>query len=174
MVLYGRLLHMYYPWIIIGSLILPLKYPKLIKILAAGAIINFALVIHSLNNIEYPRGLIYKHNLFDKESNIKYENESAYEGVYNYKEHPQIICPPLEIPSLDSTFILVNFCYFYTYPDSFCINSYKPYLAPANTALMSEQDHFMSFPAYTFEYCTKEGRKYFLENKFKLKIYNLQ
>lgn len=36
--------------------------------------------------------------------------------------------------------------------------------------LIFSKKHFMSYPAYTFEYCTQKGRKFFIDKSLKVSI----
>lgn len=181
-VFYGRVLHMYYPFIVLGILVVLQKHTRLIGALSIGAFLNFIFVLKDLNNIGYPRSMIYEFNLFDKSGKFSFESEMDCGITYNYEipyydgiEHlwPIIYLEqPKAIESKKDSLVLLNFCFFYHYPDTH-YDSFKSFVPASNWELLVERNHFMSHPAYTFEYCTQYGRNFFLEKKFKIKVFKI-
>lgn len=174
MVFYGRLLHMYYPFIILGVVVFVDKQKMvsnkiLVPALFIAAFINYAMIIKDLNEIAYPRNSIYEQNISEaKGVTISYENELLCGLDYKEREMLRIISnTPSDLKP--GVYLLLNFCFFEHYPDSF-MQTYHRYEPQKNDSVLFEKKHFMSHPAYTFEYCTKEGRKFFLEKDLKLKI----
>src|SRR5690554_4240754 len=67
MVFYGRILHLFYFFMIIGVLLMTSAYPKIRLFLWIGAFANIVFVYNELNSMGFPRSTIYKMGLFDEE-----------------------------------------------------------------------------------------------------------
>lgn len=184
MVFYGRVFHMYYPFIVVGALSIIVQFRKMLVPLAVvGAIVNFGLVIKGLNQIGYPRSMVFEYHLFDNTDKTQFFNESKAGIVYNHKlryfheydwDVPEYRLPkPKAYYVPKDSLILLNFAFFFHYPDDF-IESYRKFHPPANAHLLVERPHFMSHPAYTFEYCTRTGRQFFLDKQLKIGIYEIK
>jgi hypothetical protein len=175
MVFFGRVLHMYYAFVIIGVLFF-IRQQKLIKptiligMLMLFALINYCFVIRDLNNIGYPRSIINSEGLYEQGNKVKfsYYNE-LYAGI-EYKNRRQWDIDSLYPPALaQGKYTLVNFAFFKHHPDDF-ISTYKEYKMKNTDSLIFEKTHFQSHPIYTFEYCDKEGREFFLKKQFKIRV----
>lgn len=179
MVFYGRVLHMYYPFIILGVLCF-FEQQKLInsKIIAILLIvlsfINYIFIINDLNNIGYPRSYIYSKKLTEEEGKVRISYQNELNCGIDYKERKLMRMENISSSGLDNgEYLLLNFCFFYHYPDDF-IETYNKYTIGKNDIVVYEKNHFMSHPAYTFEYCTKQGRDFYLDKQLKLKVIKLQ
>lgn len=180
MVFYGRVLHLYYPFLIIGVLLIINVYPKTRRFFLVGAFVNFLFVINNLNSISYPRTIKYEKGLFELDDNIEYKYEIRPIIVYDENKSyvdTSIIWPIIKMQKIKPSethkgqLLLLNFCFFYNYPDDIVLNSYQKYKPNEKLQLLYSGSHFMSHPAYTFEYFTKYGRDFFLEKKFKVEVY---
>lgn len=172
LVFYGRILHMFYPIIVIGILIFLKEIKILAPIILVFALINFQIILKDLNHIDYPRSLIYEYNLFNINNNLIFKNELENAVVYDSNITNLIEVPKNIKPSDNKTFILKNFCFFYHFPNEF-MDTYVPFTKTGNTTLLISKNHFMSHPAYSFEYTSKEGRAFFKEKEFKIEVYEI-
>ncbi|MCB9256490.1 MAG: glycosyltransferase family 39 protein [Chitinophagales bacterium] len=170
MVFYGRLLHLYFPFMLI--LIVPYlaKHKVFYVVIFLAAFFNFTFNISNLNKVDYPRSISYNLGLFKKNNNdLRYFSESnpglTWDGTIS-----EFMPISKDLKTIEGSYDLVNFCFFYHYPDS-AIGQYTPYEKLMGNGDILEWNHFMSFPAYTFEYCTPQGRKYFMEKKFKIGLF---
>lgn len=177
MVFYGRILHMYYVFIVIGVLYF-VQQQKLIKKnlaiygLMLLAFINYAFVIKDLSSISYPRSVINRLNLKKGESiKFNYVNELNYGMLYDEREFYRIYSAENK-ELIAGNYILQNFCFFQHYPDSF-MKDYRAYKLGEFDSIVFDKPHFMSHPFYTMEYCTKAGRNFFLEKQFRIKVIKL-
>ncbi len=181
MVFYGRVFHMYFPFMIVAVLMIIQRYHRLIQVFYILAFVNGIFVVKELNSIGYPRSIIYNYGLFEKESrDYQFVHELKPGIEYNLKKYyfegndveiPNLWLPnPNFTPKIDGDLTLKNFGFYFHYPDSF-MESYQEYSASKDEKLVLEKLHFMSYPAYTFEYCTKYGRAFFLDKKLKIGIY---
>jgi hypothetical protein len=171
MVFYGRVLHMYYPFIVMGGVyfLAQLRFANWVVI--PLGLLNFGWNIAELNALGYPRSII--NELLINESgdlSLNYINELSCAIDYQNPEY-LFLELPLHQPKLDGSIELVNFCFFNHYPDDF-INTYKPYRFNSQSTIILEKPHFMSHKAYGFEYCSKKGRYFF--SKVRPNIYILK
>lgn len=175
MVFYGRILHMYYPFIIITCLIfiqgVKLNTRKVIIFsLIVLASINYYQVIKDLNSIAYPINIAIDYKL--NSSNVTYSSVTELKCLYDiddinsYKLYNDTKSTNL----LSGKYILLNFCFFHHYPDVF-FNKYQKFNDMSNLKRIFSKKHFMSHPAYTFEYCTQTGRKFFIDKSFNIRIF---
>lgn len=183
MVFYGRVLHMYYPFLAVGALVLLNRYRFLVLPVAIAAVLHFAFVVRELNSIGYPRSMVFEYSLFDGEDKTQFVNELRAGIIYDYRmkyfheedfglatyQLPQ----PAKFNTPVDSLILLNFGFFYHYPDDF-MDTYRPFSPPDRAELVVERLHFMSHPAYTFEYNTKYGRAFMLEKTFFIKLYRIK
>lgn len=180
MVFYGRTFHMYYPFLVVVALVFLSQYKQLLVPVALLSILQFGFVIKELQSIGYPRSMVFEFDLFDDTDKTRFENELDIGILYNHQLRYfhlldwDLATYRLPKPSAynipPDSLVLLNFAFFYHYPDTF-IQSYQPFEVPPNFLQKTERLHFMSHPAYTFEYCTRAGRKFFLEKKLKIGIY---
>jgi hypothetical protein len=174
MVFYGRVLHMYYPFIIIICLLFIQELNIRIRTffifsLITIATLNYFFVINDLNKIAYPINVVIDYKLNPKSENFTIVSEiERLDDIKNidsfniYNGKPTL---------LDTTkkYILLNFGFFHHHPDKF-INKYQKFHIQPNMKLKFSKKHFMSHPVYTFEYCTQRGRKFFIDKSLKVSI----
>jgi hypothetical protein len=181
MVFYGRVIHMYIPFVVIFILYFLQIFNYVVISLSLIAAVNFLLVIKELNSLGYPRSIVYQKNLFDSGENISFYSELRCGITYDYRhpyffdagiEHswPDIYMEVAQKKKFEVPHQLINFCFFFHYPDDF-IDKYQKFSPPVGYQKIYEKKHFMSHPAYTFEYCTKIGRKFFIEKDLKIQIF---
>jgi len=163
---------MFYPIIIIGAMIAIKNFKYTNHIILIVAFINFFYVIDEFKQIDYPRSIIYEYNLFNTNNNLSFVNELKYADLYDSNNTRLIEVPNNIDINHSKPLILKNFCFFYHYPDNF-MQTYHEAIIDNKSNLKISKNHFMSHPAYTFEYCTKEGRKFFKEKKFKIEVYEV-
>lgn len=175
-VFYGRVLHMYYPFVILGVLALvqwvrpSWKHPVLI-VLSLAALVNYGHVIADLDKIGYPRTLINVHGICGNDGNA--EITHAYEMTpgmdYGQRSRFRVdsVCAPV---LLSGRYTLVNGGFLKDYPDDY-LESYQPFVPSASDSLLLDRPHFQSHPAYTFEYNTRHGREFFLRHGFRIRLY---
>lgn len=171
-VFYGRVIHIFYPFIVIAVMEFLKNYVSLKIPLILGAVINFIYVLYSLNSLGYPRSMIYELGLCNNGSNeyifnlepaIVYNNQISLFERFG-EDFPKIYLPECHVNNYqDDSLILKNFGFFYHYPNSF-METYNTEYIESGEKILVERLHFMSYPAYTYEYCTKEGRE-FLQKK---------
>jgi hypothetical protein len=174
MVFHGRVLHIYFPFIIIGVLVVLQNIPQKLQpyftaALVLGAIVNYAFVIQDFNNIGYPRNAIYKYHLFENSNtHITYFEEMLSPIHYTDRNafHIDSTGPALLPPG---NYAAGNLCFNIHYPDS-GIKMYPPYRLQAGDSLVFEQLHFQSHPGYAFEYCARGGRNLFIDRQLKIKV----
>jgi hypothetical protein len=175
-VFYGRVLHMYYPFVILGVLALGCRIkpswqlPACI-VLSLAALVNYGAVIMDLNSIGYPRTLINSHGICGNEGNAEIAHVYEMDPGLDYGQRPKYridsVCDPV-VPS--GRYNLVNGGFLKDYPDDY-LESYAPFVPPGSDSLLLDRPHFQSHPAYTFEYCTRQGREFFLRHGFRIRLY---
>jgi hypothetical protein len=177
-VFYGRVLHVFYPFVTIGVLVFlqdqkAIDYRKVYIGLASLALINYFMLIQDLNQIGYPRNAFYKFQLFEVKDKIKfcYYNEMATPVIYSNRKE-------WLIDSIGSTnlskgiYRAYNLCFNIHYPDS-AIKVYPPTFRDEEN-MIYQQLHFQSHPAYAFEYCARDGRNLFINKALKIKILRIR
>jgi hypothetical protein len=175
MVFFGRVLHIYYPFVVLGVLCC-IKYQKLVSVnrlipcMAFFALLNYGFVINDLNKISYPRSVIYQQNLFEVKEKVSFSyHEELFPGL-NYKDRKQWFIDSIGRSALpQGKYKLVNFCFFKHHPDDF-IATYHEYNINETDSIIYEKIHFQSHPVYTFEYCDREGRNFYLDKKIKVMV----
>ena len=175
MVFEGRVLHIYYPFIVLGVLgflqqqkLLPQNYFSLAICIFAFA--NYGFVIKDFNGIGYPRNAIYKYHLFeDKEKTILSFREEM--GVcIPYSDRATSYIDSMGVPFLSpGKYVLRNICFLPHFPDSLLLD-YKLWLKAQKDSVVFEQLHFQSHPAYVMEYCDRQGRNFYLQKQFKISV----
>ncbi|MBS1593810.1 MAG: hypothetical protein JST90_05770 [Bacteroidetes bacterium] len=179
MVFEGRVLHIYYPFVIMGVVGF-LQQQKLWRpgvvlwSMVLLACINYGFVIKDLNAIEYPRHAIYKYHLYKKKgrTDFNYYQELSPAVYYSYRGRYHIDSTGTAILA-PGHYTLVNICFLPHYPDTL-LNSYKPWQKSAGDSVIFEEPHFQSHPAYTLEYCSRHGRQFFIKNAFKIRVVRTQ
>lgn len=178
MVWYARVLHLYFPFLVLGALVLfnELKFLQHKEVLVAtgvAAALNYAYVVYDLNTIAYPRDVLYKYGIANKFTGIKTNYVHQLINIYDYKEIDYALNADIQKQVLpDGSYDFVNFCWLRHYPDFRYLNDYKPYAMDTvkKENIVFCKTHFMSHPAYVFEYCTVAGKKFFVEKNFKIMI----
>jgi hypothetical protein len=172
---HGRILHMYYPFVIMGVLgfvqyqkLLRSSYMALCMILLAS--VNYAFVIHDFNRLGYPRSALYRGHLFEEKNRVGFTYYSEIENSLCYEDRADSYIDSMGETRLQpGQYVLVNFCFLNHYPDSF-IQNYKPFVKQGTDSVIYENTHFQSHPAYTFEYCTRPARHFFIDKQIKLRV----
>lgn len=212
---YGRILHIYYPFIILGVLVFLDQQKAVSKkwagiLMTCAALLNYGFVIAGLNEVGYPRSAIYSQGLIAQEGkvSISYRNEMGCgiyyedrakwcmnvvkfydEGIskmpeardYLEKERDYTLerCRNLEESFADNiehsglkegNYLLLNFCFFrHEFDDVY--ETYHPYAATESDSLIYDKLHFMSYPAYPFEYCAIKGQDFFIGKQLRLRVF---
>jgi len=176
---YGRVLHMYMPFIVLGVLgVVHTVNSKwratLCVVLSIASVVNYAFNVENLNNLGYPRSIINMYGLCVNNKDVqiqhKYEMMVGLDYGQGYQWRIDTIC----LPSISAgNYTIVNGGFLKDYPDDFLL-SYNPIVPPTGSNLIIDKLHFQSHPAYGFEYCTKYGRQFFLTHKFRLRTYQLK
>lgn len=175
MVFEGRVLHIYYPFIIIGVLgwlqqQKLIQFNKLVTIIVVFACVNYGFVVRDFNRIGYPRNTIYKCNLFEEKGKVDfsyYEEISPALHYYNRARYFIDTIGPRTLPA--GHYVLSNICFMAAYPDSL-LSNYKPWQKTEGDSIVFEQLHFESHPAYTLEYCSRFGRNFYIKNQIKIRV----
>lgn len=175
-VFYGRILHMYFPFLILGALLFlqrlrftqSFTFVSLVLFLFAA---QYMVNLRSLKSIAYPRQVIEAFGVGDtsrKDLTINFFQEMNYAHRYlDIKLYQGLETLPCRLPS--GSYDAVNICFFRHSKRSMFQRTYKPYAPGLGTVLFSEP-HFMTHPAYLFEYCNKDGREFYLDKKFHISI----
>lgn len=180
MVFYGRVLHLFYFFIILGVLLIQRAHHRIKYLLWVGAIANMFFVHSELNSLGFPRSVMSTIGINGSYSDAQFLNElepstnHSYRDLLDDGEHIEekklFIKPFANSDYEDGGIIMKNFSFFKHYPNSF-MKSYKQINIPEGYNIIYSKLHFMSHPAYTFEYCTREGRDFFIETKVRLEVY---
>jgi hypothetical protein len=175
-VFYGRILHMYYPFMVIGALfvlqrirVADSKVVGLALVLPLG--LQYYLNIKELNSFTYPRKVLDDYGWAIRDS-TSYNIQFLYELDYteNYVSNTRFSRDAVKYFTFPpGTYYIVNTCFFQHHPDRF-IATYAPARRP-NGGLLFSKLHFMSYPAYTLEYCSNTGREFYLDKQFKIEIF---
>jgi len=168
-VLYGRLLHIYFPFLIWGALRfidgMPLSVRSiLITTFLLCSLVSFGQFYEAFLKIDYPRDILYSYGVdtnflsgsdFVFESNVlrKIDSSSSWDSRTNY-------------PYKKGNYVLVNFGYFYSFSDS-----YRPFIPGKDLMLVYKNNHFLSFSPYMFEGFSIRERQILEERKYEMKIY---
>jgi hypothetical protein len=175
MVFNGRVLHIYYPFVIIGALGWIQLQPwwqanRISAVLMILACINYGFVIIDFNSIGYPRNAIYKYHLFEDKGKTSFTYNEEVPTIVQYSDRRAFCIDSIGPHTLPGgRYTLTNICFIPTIYDSL-LRCYKPWHQPAGDSIVFEQLHFESHPAYVMEYCTREGRQFFLDKKFKIRV----
>jgi hypothetical protein len=178
MVFHGRILHTFYPFIIIGVLGFiqhqnVLKVNHVAGIMALGTFVNYTFVINDFNRIGYPRNTIYNLGLFEEKGkvNISYNEELATPIHYYNRAEWDIDSVGNSILPLGD-YVLENFSFNFHYPyDS--IRCFPQYLMKTKDSLFYGKLHFQSHPAYALEYCARDGREFYIDKKLFIRVIKL-
>ena len=175
MVFYGRILHQFYPFLVLGAVYLleksgMLRYRLVALSIFIGLSIQYVLNIQSLNSFCYPRQVLYTYGLSNtntKGVHITTCSELRFSENYeNNWRYSRYAASPNRLP--EGRYDVVNTCFFSHYPDWF-MTSYLPYDKGEGEVMFSKL-HFMSYAAYAFEYCSTAGRAYYTNKKFRIQL----
>lgn len=179
MVFHGRILHIYFPFVIIGVLVMLQQLKRglasiSIPLLFIGALVNYYFIIQDFNQIGYPRNFIYQNQLFSQQGKVELECYEEMASPVHYCDRAAWRIDSIGSTNLDSgKYILSNICFNIHYPDSEIIE-YPAYRLQSGDTCIKDQLHFQSHPAYVFEYCDRGGRALYIKKQLKLKIIKLQ
>ena len=175
MVFHGRVLHIFYPFVVVGVLSF-LQQQRLFSInhvivgLIILSIINYGFVIKDFNRIGYPRNSIYKYHLFEKHNKVNFTYYEEMASPVHYSSRSEWCIDSLCHVLLPVGYYKAcNLCFNFHFPDS-AIKSLSLLHIASTDSIVFEQLHFQSHPAYVFEYCTRFGRNYFIEKQLKIRI----
>ena len=127
-------------------------------------------MIKDLNGIGYPRNAIYKYHLFENKPNLTFEYHQEIEPSEQYRDHAKFVIDstgPALLPA--GQYALCNICFLPHFPDSL-LRNYSPWQKAAADSIVFEQLHFESHPAYALEYCSREGRQFFIDHQLKIRV----
>lgn len=179
MVFHGRILHIYFPFVIIGVLVM-LQQLKgglasiSIPLLFIGALVNYYFIIQDFKQIGYPRNFIYQNQLFSQQGKVELECYEEMASPVHYCDRASWRIDSIGSTNLDSgKYILSNICFNIHYPDSEIIE-YPAYRLQSGDTCIKDQLHFQSHPAYVFEYCDRGGRALYIKKQLKLKVIKRQ
>lgn len=167
-VFYGRILHLFYPFLIFGLIyfINLIKSKTLAYIVLIIAFVNYGFVVKDLNSLEYPRNFIYKNELNNFSKNIYHFSET---NCYEFYDSGSKYMSSNNVKTFDKDVLIINACFFFHNAQNLNFEEFKN---QGEYVLIKEANHFMSHPAYGFEYCNIEQRDFFIKNKFKIKLYS--
>jgi hypothetical protein len=173
MVFYGRIIHIYFPFLIWASVSMISSFKKTaITRICYGTLIiasAYSFIAFSLEYIPlaYPFDVLYKQGI--REEHIS----PAYDNMVSEIKKKCIIYPPPPpfnhqsvYPVTKRDLILVNFCYYFPLGGDFSL--YNP---PREYRLIYSGRHFLSFPAYGFEGFSIKERRFLRERDYKVSIY---
>jgi len=179
MVFHGRILHIYFPFVIIGVLVM-LQQLKgglasiSIPLLFIGSLVNYYFIIQDFKQIGYPRNFIYQNQLFFQQGKVELECYEEMASPVHYCDRASWRIDSIGSTNLDSgKYILSNICFNIHYPDSEIIE-YPAYRLQSGDTCIKDQLHFQSHPAYVFEYCDRGGRALYIKKQLKLKVIKRQ
>jgi len=174
-VFYGRIFHLYYPFMVLGVIVLFEKW-KVTRNIYFHAVcyallaIQYFFNIQDMNSFTYPRKVIDSFGLADYnngrvEKQFFYELRCSENYINNHRFLQYGACPN---KLNEGTYEISNTCFFNHYPDFF-LNTFNQHHFADGKSVYSKL-HFMSHPAYTFEYCSAYGREFFREKQFHISI----
>jgi hypothetical protein len=176
MVFYARVFRLYYIFIILAVVYLLQWFDwsskrVVVTFILAVIMVRYFYVIMELNAIGYPHSIVNEWRMKTTSDALKVEvSHSSAAGIDYINEKGDFYSRREDKTTLKGKYIAENFCFFIHYPDSLFLNSYKPALPASEKNVVLDKLHFMSYPLYTLEYCTREGREYFMEKKFRIKL----
>jgi len=112
MVLYGRGIYLYYPFVIISVLyFLSGLSRKSLSVFFTGAFVNYFFVINMLNQINYPRQWIYEYNL-EETPDVRFQYKYKLDPRIEYSNAQQTRILGVESSSFTpGKYDLVNICF---------------------------------------------------------------
>ena len=176
MVFEGRILHIYYPFIIIGVLGF-IKYQKILRqnylvyAVILFAAINYGFVIRDFNEIGYPRNAVYKYHLFEDPGKVKLSYYTEISPCIQYSNRMKYFIDTVGENTLaPGNYVADNICFLPDVTDSVLMQAYKPWMKTEGDSVVFEQLHFESHPAYTLEYCNRFAREFYIRNQMKIRL----
>ncbi len=172
-VFYGRLLHIYFPFLIWGSIALvsKLKSQRIMRgvliLFVSLSVFSFVHFFLNYKNLAYPRDVLYTNR-------VNTANVAQGNFICESPPHDSIWSPAaknlktLEPYSAEKNFIVVNSCYFYPIDENF-----KSYKAPQSAKLVFSGTHFLNFLPYEFEGFSIEERALLQQRMYKVFIYRV-
>ena len=181
MVLYGRLVHIYFPFLIFATIafLLEIKNAKLKNILLglfiSVSVVSFINFFKDYLSLAYPRDVLYKHRILTEHIDLAHK---VCETNCAYPSFPISSPPPLSIKTNapyndEKNIMLINFCFFNIisgwYGEDF--STFRP---SQNHTLIYKAKHFLAFDPYTFEGCGIKERKALKERNYNVVIYMIE
>ncbi|NML68043.1 hypothetical protein HHL22_22830 [Hymenobacter sp. RP-2-7] len=174
---YGRLLHLYLPWLVLAAVV-PLARSRATwaTALAIAAcllgVVHYGQFFHDFQQLVYPPDLVARYHLgclpptqLRYYTEVKVANDLLYPVQGAGMPAPEA-CPPARATA-DSVTVLVNFALLYPLTAA----TRQPAYLPKPTARqLLEQPYFGSFPAYRFEGLSPAERTEAIQRQFKLRI----
>ncbi|MBS1618559.1 MAG: hypothetical protein JST76_08575 [Bacteroidetes bacterium] len=171
----GRVLFIYYPFIIIGVMralqAIQIRHTgRMLAGICLAAFIHYGFVIADFRQIGYPRTVIYSQHLFEKDQKVKFDYRDEMSSPMRYSMR-RMFCIDSTGPDIlpAGRYTLSNFAFLRDVPDS-ALRSYAPLQLHEGDSILFEKLHFESHPAYTLEYCTRHGRDFYLQHHFKIRV----
>jgi len=181
MVFYGRLVHIYFPFLIFATIafLLEIKNVKLKNIIGglfvALSVLSFIEFFKDYVSLAYPRDVLYKHRILTEHIDLAHK---VCETNCSYPSFPISSPPPLSIktnaPYNDETnFILVNFCFF-NIISGWSGEDFSTFRPSQNHKLIYKAKHFLAFDPYTFEGYGIKERKMLKKRNYNVAIYKIE
>ncbi|MBK9329674.1 MAG: hypothetical protein IPM95_10270 [Sphingobacteriales bacterium] len=174
MVFYGRLMHLYMPFLVI-TLVYLIRQVKTTnrQILLFTAVLLFfsAHFIHftiEYQKLGYPKDMLYDLKIDNRKfRSDQFYNESSDTLFLAISPNP--INKKTNYPyHTDSNFILVNCCYYYPQEN---VLHYKPFTPSKNMKRVADRQHYQTFPAYTFEGLNRTERRNVRKRNYRIQFY---
>lgn len=172
MVFYGRLIHPYYPIILlycVGSvLLLAQRYFRPAPLVAAGLALGaFGIFAARYVRLVYPRDVLYRYGIDTQAGKVRYFDEAAESMPSQRYKSPMVLRRGGAYTAYPGTLTLVNCSNLYPVSAA----GFRAYVPPAGQRLLYEGASFCSFPAYTFEGLDREGRQTLQQQQVRFRIY---
>lgn len=176
-VFYGRILHMFYPFVVLGAILVLDRVQFFKKKLTYFGIISTITIAYCFNILEmnsftYPRKVLEEFNLQEEENKGRYvEFKYELDNIEDYLNRDRHELGVKHENKLDAgNYVVLNTCFFRHHPDEF-INSYQAYQINSKDEMeVFSKLHFQSHIFYTFEYCSLVGRRFYLSKDLKIRI----
>lgn len=174
MVFYGRLMHLYMPFLVITLvyLISRVKSEKSKAILFTGTgiifFIHFFLFTINYQQLGYPKNMLYSMKIDNRNfSNHRFYYESS-DTLFTVMS-PNPLNKNTDFPYLpDSNYLLVNCCYYYPQENA---DRFKPFSPSPGMLCVADKQHYQTFPAYTFEGYNRLERDNIKKRKYRIQFY---
>ncbi|MBI4726371.1 hypothetical protein HY768_03960 [candidate division TA06 bacterium] len=171
MVFYGRLLHLYLPFLVWtgfqgpGSLKMPRWRNVSYALMIAASVISFTFFAFSYSGLAYPRDVLYRYR-------ILWPGLDSGKIIFERQPVKRVIAPPspkikgIDPAMLDTSLTTVNAGYFYPVEGPF-----EPYLPPEHQVKIFTGQHFLTFPAYLFEGYSMGERRIMRERNIYVSVF---